>query len=126
MVVLGMMTGSRTLAVLAGLVTVNVHATNNNAVFVDHAPALHVTRALSTTTSASACASEEQTCVQDGACLACLTTYSDAYAACYASFSSAGSDFCSLMTDVLCCASDGCFDNDALVALVGACVLPME
>lgn len=123
----GITTGSRALALLgAGLVAVNVQTTSS--VIIDHTPALRVmTRALATSAgSGSACGAEEQSCAQDDTCLDCLVSYGELFADCTAAFSSSwttstDADYCGVISDIICCATDGCHDNGPLAAILGTC-----
>lgn len=124
-------TSSRALALLgAGLVAVNnvQTTTGGSTVTIDHTPALRVmTRALATSAgSGSACGAEGQTCAVDDTCVDCVQSYGDAFADCAASFSSSwttasSTDYCGVISDIVCCASEGCHDNGPFAATIGTC-----
>lgn len=109
-----MVTGSRALALVAGLCVVNVQATS---ALVD--PPIHTIRALATTTSSTECTTEAQACGADEACGACAMSYLEALESCIANIGSEGG-FCEEIGGVACCAADGCHDNVLYGALSGA------
>lgn len=111
-------------ALLAGLA---IEAPLTSAVDLPIDSVIHM-RALATASSAAVCVEEGNACAADSACLECNQVFADQSAGCAESIaSSAGvdTDICGVVEDLLCCSTDGCWDNAAYAALLGACVVWM-
>lgn len=84
-------------------------------------PADHIMRALASSSSASECAAEIGACAADPACVACGETFADQSGACEESvLPEVGDDPCGFAVERLCCTTDGCHDNAAYAAVLGA------
>lgn len=82
-------------------------------------------RALFTTTytDGDECPDEDAACDADVTCLACKASHNDAFVDCVALMSS---DTCDEYEEALCCAAEGCTDNEAYADLIGTCPLLSE
>lgn len=81
----------------------------------------HLTRALATYTSSSACDVEVVACAADASCATCNTAYAATAEACIGTTTSGYiAESCDELGDIICCAVDGCEDNTTFAAFVGA------
>lgn len=84
-------------------------------------PMVHMTRHLqySSYGYSSACPDEVGICTTSTSCLACYDAYVYAIDGCLASLTSTST--CDDLVDALCCAADGCHDNEEFADAMGTC-----
>ncbi|CBJ31482.1 hypothetical protein Esi_0259_0031 [Ectocarpus siliculosus] len=82
-------------------------------------PMVHMMRNLFTTTytDGDACPAEDAACLASTSCLACNEAYIAAFSGCAASLTSTST--CDDLVDAMCCAVEGCEDNEEFADIMG-------